>query len=216
MSAESYENARANEAEFADGEVLAIEAKAGSREARNALYMQERSHLGRLAGRARRYLRNASWAYAEPPITHEDIEQQAFIIFCELLYAWEPEEQTFRAFLAKRMPGRLMHYVRDSLGPRRIYSPGREAAQVIDEERAAERAEAPAGREPWDDVAKRLHLEGLPYRLRTALMLRYWDDLPSGEIAERTGRSRRSVNREVSKAVARAREKVLEGWEHAG
>src|SRR6478609_11155351 len=114
MSAESFDEAKSDRDNRAWAE-LAEAACEGNREARNELYMLARPAIHGLGWRARRYLRNASYGYTEPPVTPEDIDQQAFIVFCELLESWPQGDEEFRAYMHRKMPGRLMHYVRASL-----------------------------------------------------------------------------------------------------
>jgi RNA polymerase sigma factor (sigma-70 family) len=51
-------------------------------------------------------------------------------------------------------------------------------------------------------------IQGLPYRQRVAVVLRYWDDLPEAQIAETMRCSPRAVNALLSRAMATLRSQV--------
>src|SRR6476620_3461732 len=48
-------------------------------------------------------------------IDAEDIDQQAFIIFCDLLSTWDSESVPFMYYFPKIMHWRLLGYVRDQI-----------------------------------------------------------------------------------------------------
>jgi hypothetical protein len=64
-------------------EILALEAKRGDREARNILYVSLHDVIASRTRPAKRLL--ARLLQASGPIEDEDIDQQAFVIFCDLL-----------------------------------------------------------------------------------------------------------------------------------
>jgi len=164
--------------------------------------MRKREQIGRLAGRARRYLRAISWAYPEPPFTYEDIDQQAFIVFCDLLDEWTPGEQTLALAVIRKISSRLIHYVRDTARPER--NAARRECYSDAEELAAKLPTRPANLpSDWEG-----YTGDLPYRLRVAVTLRYWEDLPASRIADVQGRSTRSVNRDLRRARRLIREKI--------
>lgn len=195
----------------AEDEVLAQAAKQGDREARNALFMRHQPLVRALAGPARRDLRAAILrGYINPILEYADIEQQAFLIFCDLLQCWQPECEPFMALLRRRLPGRLRHYVRDTLhysqsGRVRGTVPyqqdvGRENAQVVP---------SPGGEAlAWEE-----HLGSLPALLRRSIELRYGHDLPSTKIGQMVGRSKRTVNRDLRAALLTLRRSVVSTWE---
>src|SRR5207302_11024646 len=50
------------------------------------------------------------------PVTFEDVDQETFLVFCELLNTWQSHRGVpFKAYLARNAPLRLCDYVRRSL-----------------------------------------------------------------------------------------------------
>src|SRR5205823_5020045 len=102
-------------------EALARAAKAGDRAARNALFLRHVELVKQLGGHARRRLRMACWAgHANARLDPEDIDQQAFLAFCEVLAAWQPERgEPFLALLSRKLPWLLRTYLHGMLTGKR-------------------------------------------------------------------------------------------------
>ena len=99
-----------------DSDRLALAAKSGDREARNALFSQHEGMMKRRAMTVRRML--GTLALEQTSLEAEDIEQQLFLIFCDLLADWQPGQTPFTPFLIKVVPWRVLHYLRGALGYR--------------------------------------------------------------------------------------------------
>jgi RNA polymerase sigma factor (sigma-70 family) len=186
-----------------DEERLARGAKEGCREARNDLFLRYRDLIQRLAAPSRRLLlRTVTYRrLANPAIELEDIDQQAFLVFCDVLDEWNPDAERFDERLARRMPGLLLHYVRDTLR----YS-SRERGGIEENEPAiAEDGELRGALPPY--------ALALPAYLQEAVKLRYIDGLPSASIARLVRRNRRTVHRNLKTALALMRDSLEETWE---
>lgn len=192
-------------------EQLATIAKGGDRAARNALYLRNQEAILRMTRWAKRYLREATWAYSDPPLTHEDIEQQTFLVYCELLENWQPGEETFMRVVSRRMPGKLVHYVRDTLAPGKRVQRG--SLYIVESEPSAgeEQYSAIETHDEWSPYAG-----ALPDGLWQAVQMRYWRDMSSAQIARKVGRTERTVNRDIAEGLNRLRAALTEGREHAG
>jgi RNA polymerase sigma factor (sigma-70 family) len=200
--------------ELWSNEELARAAKDGSEEARNALFLRHRAMINKLASYARKILRIAIQSgRVNVIIGTEDIDQQAFVVFCEALVSWEPLSEPFMKYLKRKMPWRLREYVRDSLVgkygdvsnktlPLETHGDGREEYLLP---RANDDADATAR---WGE-----HMRSLPLVLRPTIKLRYYHDMTSAQIANLTGHTRRDINRTLHNAIAILRQELQDDWE---
>ena len=196
-------------------EKLALAAKRGDREARNSLYFEYERLLKLRCRRARRvadkYLAGAG------PIVGEDVDQQCFILFCELLETWVPDETSFVEHLGRGVGWAALHYVRRSLGYRRRlrvvrFAQNDEGVVIepvsVGAEQQMDQAEA---RVDWQEQA-----EGLDERWKRLIVMKFRDDLTTGEISVIDGHSRRTINRDLREAMDTMRAKLEEEWEGCG
>src|SRR5687768_13225106 len=100
-----------------DGEVdpeesLAILARGGDREARNALYLHHFDLIKSKVGGARHMVADVS--KVDQSIQANDIDQQTFLLFCNLLDRWQQGEP-FHTYLERLLPSQASHFVRDYL-----------------------------------------------------------------------------------------------------
>ena len=194
-------------------EKLAWAAKGGDREARNSLFLKYRARINRLALPAKRMA--ARIAPDDMSIEPEDVEQQAFLVFCELLEQWEPGRAPFGAYLASVMQWRLGHYVREATHSRRK-RPLR-SRQEVGEEAATEpsvksigelmdaRLEEVESRETWAARTRSVSKEG-----KHLLNLRFAEGLSTRQIAALSGRSKRTVNRGLRAAISEVHKSLQE------
>jgi len=182
---------------------MAGDAKEGCRESRNALFLRSTEPIRRLEAPARRLLlRTVSYRrLANPAIELEDIHQQAFLVFCKVLDEWNPGVERFEECLTRRMPGYLLHYVRDTLR----YS-SRERESIPDHEPVI--ADDDAAIDGLPDYAL-----SLPPTLEQAVRLRYVDGLSCEGIARLVRRNRSTVTRRLGTALALMRDEIQESWE---
>ncbi len=197
-----------------DDEELANAGKVGSHEARNVLYMRHGALIKRLGSYAKKILRIAIYSgRVNVIIDGDDIEQQAFVVFCELLASWEPQSELFMKYLKRRMPWRLREYVHDTLVSRRgdvsqktlpleVHGDGDELYLL------PRMNDDVDGTTQWGD-----HIKSLPFDLRATLKLRYYDDLTSAQIADLTGHTRREVDKTLHSAIVILRRELQERWE---
>lgn len=171
---------------------LAYEAQRGNRQARNAIYLVLQPRFGPIFWRIRssvlwREREGRSW-------TFEDLEQEAFLIACELIENW-PGGNGIAGYLFIRLPWRL----RDTL--RRWSLTAKHEGPML-----------PIGLPADDaiDVAEvRMELEDIFRRLSGSaaevLRMRVVDGLRDEAIAERLGVSVRTVRRRRQSAYRLAR-----------
>ncbi len=200
-------------------EALARAALQGCKEARNTLFVRQSPLIKKLAGPARKLLRIAVWGgRVNVPIEAEDIDQQAFVAFCDILAAWCPDRETFVKCLGRRLPWMLRDYVKDAvLGKHRP----RHGAHLASTRPLApfENAEEIylSGANSSDDgessVAWGLQVSSLPAPLRLTVQLRFYHDLTSTQIARITGTTQREVNRSLQTAILIMRQELQDDWE---
>jgi RNA polymerase sigma factor (sigma-70 family) len=198
-------------------EELAGLAREGNIEARNDLYFRHRRRIGRMAGRVKSLL--GTLAGGDMSIEAQDLDQQAFLVFCDLLDKWNPARAPFAAYLSSVLDLRLSHYVRDSTHRR-----ARTKVTRLPQPWTAEAEGLPVG-EPADSPLERFlselestdawveHTRALAAPLQRCLSLRFEHELSTGEVAAVVGRSTRSVNRHLRAAMARYMENLEEEWE---
>ncbi len=89
---------------------LAIQTQAGNLNARNALYLALRP---RIASSIRKLRYSGNWERVEGRSwLFEDLEQEAFLIFCELTNQWNPEPPRFAGYFFSHLPWRLRDRLR--------------------------------------------------------------------------------------------------------
>src|SRR6476661_7578810 len=91
---------------------LALAAHNGDIPARNALYLRHRDLISRRIIPARRLARNLAASGAL--IDERDVEQEAFIRFCDLIDEWDPTRTQFVPFMAAMIWRRTCNYVRQT------------------------------------------------------------------------------------------------------
>jgi len=198
--------------EWSDVELVDA-ARSGDREARNALFMRYRERIKILCLKGKQMA--ISFSESDASITGEDVEQQAFLIFCDLLEGWDVSYGvSFRDYLRKMMPWEAVHYVRSATHYRANHKVRRilthfETGEIDLQSREAEQSlEEVEDRVAWDD-----HTEALDDEWRRLIKMRYEQGLTRGEIAALRGYSPRTVNRELRAATDALREKIQDEWE---
>jgi RNA polymerase sigma factor (sigma-70 family) len=89
---------------------LAMQTQAGNIDARNALYLALRP---RIAASIRKLRFSGNWERVEGRSWFfEDLEQEAFLIFCELIIQWKPEPPRFAGYFFSHLPWRLRDRLR--------------------------------------------------------------------------------------------------------
>ncbi|HYP41015.1 MAG TPA: sigma-70 family RNA polymerase sigma factor [Chloroflexia bacterium] len=199
------------EIEMSELEELAWAAKGGDREARNSLFLKYQVRIKRLALPAKRMA--ARIAPDDMSIEPEDVEQQAFLIFCELLEQWEPGRAPFAVYLTNVMQWRLGHYVREATHSRRkrAMRPSRDGDEAAEPsaksigELMDARLEEVESREAWHERTKSVSKEGKHW-----LTLRFAEGLSTRQIAALSGRTKRTVNRGLRAAMSEVRKSLQE------
>lgn len=191
-------------------EELAQAAQAGSTEARNTLFLRQQALLKKLAYPAKRMLYVVtSSGRASSAIGPEDIDQQAFIIFCGLVNTWEPERAPFMHYFPKVMHWRLLGYVRDEFTREHASDNDTLPALIPLEARYDSLQTQSAGpSEAYSSVEWDQHVSRLPEPLRETINLRFYHDLTTAQIASMRGRARRTVNRNIQAAISMLRQSM--------
>ncbi len=206
------------ESEPQDDEELARLAKSGDRQARNRLYFRHEARIRQLVAPARRYA--ALMAAGDASIGPEDVEQQAFIAFCELVEQWDAQRLPFNLFLERRLTRKLRNYVRDALHSRSRVKrvPGALADETIEVAGAVMSAESEAEVRMLEQVEWFERAASLPpdERWKELIMMRFQEGLSSRQIAVVSGRTHRTVNRNLRAAIEAIRNKIQEEWEDCG
>ena len=208
-----------------DDEELAGAIRAGSREARNTFYLRHQAELLEKGRPARRLLGGIrARGRMNVTISPEDIDQQLFVVFCELVEAWQGEvgECLLLEWLDRKLPGKLMHYVR---GATRYYVRGRlsETVPLFLDESGEEHysiasCESPTDHEPEGASGNssknwKKHIETLPAELRETVELRWGQGLSNDEISRRTRHSHKRISRDLNKAVHVLRAELADNWD---
>jgi RNA polymerase sigma factor (sigma-70 family) len=194
------------EQERAEGDALARAAQVGDRAARDELYLRYRQAIRRATEPARRLAAqlDRTGSHIEP----DDLEGEAFIIFCDLLDRWQPGRAPFVPYMLAAMSMRAYHYVRDSNNLRS----GKRAVRLaggpdggdephVEREGAEDATSELDGREGWEALAGRLSDDW-----RRLVAMRYGQDLSAKRIALEVGRSERTVHRTLQYALNTLRE----------
>jgi RNA polymerase sigma factor (sigma-70 family) len=161
---------------------LGCRAAAGDTDALNALYAAYAPRLGYWVHRAQRLFRRYGIDRALEP---EDIAQQAYLVFADLVRAWE-DDQGLSRYVFAYFPWRLSDTVRKMSERRVLRTPAGLPALLLADDSAAA-AEAIALLEALAD--------DLPDREGRVLLLRIRDGLPWDEVARLMGVERRTVFR---------------------
>lgn len=151
--------------------------------ARNALFAAFCPRLDHWVWRA---MRSCARSSADPAIEPADIQQQAFVVFCDLILAWN-ERGSFSAYVIAYFRWRLSDAIRRMSDPReRRSTAGPPSIHLSDGSHAA--AESLA-------LLEALALQ-FPARQALVLLLRVRDGLPWTRIAERAGVDIRTAQRD--------------------
>lgn len=202
-------------------ERMALRARAGDEEARNALFMSQMGLVRVLSRQAKGLVR--SLERRDQSLQPDDIDQQAFVEFCALLKEWEPRQTPFVAYMRHLLPWRLLHYVRRSVryrsGVRILPLASFGAANEANgNERGEPGIEDEATRDKIIGIesndAWRQHTEALDEGLRRAVSLRYGLGFSSREIASMEGRSRRTIDRDLRAAMQKIKRSLQDEWEN--
>jgi RNA polymerase sigma factor (sigma-70 family) len=202
---------------------LALAAQAGDHEARNALYLRYRRLMSIRIAPAKRL---ASWLEATgAPVSAEDVEQEAFVIFCRLLELWRPDRAPFAPFLLEMLSHAAFNYVRAFQRAQGSYAPRAEklsGSSAGGEEEGvpplAAKGQPRQVGEPADVTILRADtwtqlLSHLPGELARLVHLRYREDRSSRQIAKSEGCSQRTVDRDLQLALASIQELMREEME---
>ena len=160
--------------------------------ARNVLYAAFRPRLDHWVWRA---VRSCARSSADLAIEPEDIRQQAFVVFCDLIVAWN-ERGSLSAYLIAYFRWRLSDAIRRMSDPcERRTTAGPPSIHLTDDTHAA--AESVA---LLESLAAQF-----PARQALVLLLRVRDGLPWSQVAERAGVDIRTAQRDwgAVKAVLR-------------
>ncbi|HKP53308.1 MAG TPA: sigma-70 family RNA polymerase sigma factor [Chloroflexia bacterium] len=183
-------------------------AQRGGKEARNTLFLRYRELVKGLCSKGKQTAEGLS--ESDESITGEDVEQQSFLIFCDLLESWDRGfGVSFKDYLRKMMPWAAVHYVRSSMHyrakrkVRRIPTHLERGETDLQSKEAEQSLEEVEDRVAWDD-----HTNALDDEWRRLIKMRYELGLSSGEIAALRGYSTRTVNRELRAATDALREKM--------
>ena len=199
-----------------DDQMLVVAARKGDKEARNALFMRHRNVIAKLCRKGAHMARSLS--KRDGSITGEDVEQQAFLIFCDLLAGWEESFGTsFERYLKKTLPWEAVHYVRSATHyrskrqVRRIPAPSTAGEEDVASMEAMQELDEVEDRADWDEQTGTLE-----HDLRRIIKMRYEQGLSSREIASLQGYSPRKVNRDLRAAKDALRQKLQDEWEDCG
>jgi RNA polymerase sigma factor (sigma-70 family) len=168
---------------------LASQAQHGDIDARNALYLALRP---RIASSIRKLRFSGNWERVEGRSwLFEDLEQEAFLIFCELTNQWNPEPPRFAGYFFSHLPWRL----RDRL---RSWSATtvREAAALPLDVLTDDIAEAAVMREMLDAM-----LATIPPADALVLRLRFINGMSDAVVARELGICTRTVRRRRIRAL---------------
>ncbi len=177
---------------------LALRAKFGDSAARNALFLAIRPRCSPVLNGVRRHelwraLEGRSW-------TFDDLEQEAFPIFCDLVNEWKGVEPRFAGYFFSRFRWRVFDMLR-----RWTLTPRREAAFDDALSIAIDEADSIELRTVVADL-----FAALAPSERQLLVWRVVDGHTDAEVAQMLGVSLKTVRRRRTAAFARAREALAE------
>jgi RNA polymerase sigma factor (sigma-70 family) len=179
-------------AAYQEADALAARAQAGDLAARDQLYARLEPTLARLAAPAMRWTRALPGAWLSP----DDLRQQTFLAFCDLLRAWQPARAPFEVYLGVALPYRLRRFVRRADVPRRWEAPFDVEEGDPPDPAAPDPADAYHGRAAC--AALLAVLEPIDRRIVAAHAI---DGVPLVEVAAALGVSQRTARRRYAAAL---------------
>lgn len=179
---------------------LAHLARGGDRAARDTLFLALGPKIDRMLGRCR----GLAWSSAGPrrdgrPWELEDLGQQAYIAFVDLLALWSGEGAV-GPYLLAHLPWRLRNAWRELAAPRRRGAPFAPAAAELLIDGSAAADEAVVLLEAW--------AAGFPPLDGAILLLRFRDGATAAEIAAALGLQRRTLDRRWRRLRGRLRREL--------
>lgn len=198
--------------------MLTSAAKGGDREARNALYLRHFHCINAMVARAKRIV--AIVWHTDSSMEAQDVVQQTFLIFCDLLDNWHgnPQKEPFLSYLARLMPSHATHFVRDTLHYRATTRVGLASSQFHASQQPVESNQAQfedlLDAQLQSNISWAHHTRNLTEQSNRWITLRYNLGLGSGQIADLCGVSRRTVDRELKAAITQMRHEIQSGWEN--
>jgi RNA polymerase sigma factor (sigma-70 family) len=136
----------------------------------------------------------------------DDLVQEVFLAAWESLPGWRGDSP-LAGWLQGIARHKVENYYRTCL---RAALPLDEAAEELPDTASARGLEHFLDRERQEEKVRRI-LEGLPEAYSLALLWRYWEQCSAREMARRTGKSEKAIER----LLARAREMFREKWKRA-
>lgn len=180
---------------------LALRAQAGELAARNALFLALWPRCAPVLNGIRR---NYLWREREGRAwTFDDLDQEAFLVFCDIVERWGGPEPRFAGYFFTRFRWRMFDVLRSwSVSPRREEALIEELPVAIDE---------------TDAIELRLVIEALFANLtsgeRQLLAWRLIDGRTDAEMAQSLGVSVKTVRRRRIRTFAKARDYATAiGW----
>lgn len=191
-------------------EELAVAAKEGNREARNVLFLRHEQRFQRLVAPVKRLV--AKWSYGDKSIAPEDVDQQLFLIFCELLDSWDRARTPFISYATSMVRWHAFHFVRASFHARARVRVEHEASHeawldVLNEQEVSTPEEIDTT-PVWRDYTSKLKPDWKRW-----VELRFEQGMSSVQIATVSGCSRRTIDRELRAAVHSMLTSIRETWQ---
>ena len=208
---------------------LALSARDSDRLSRNLLYLRCAHTIRNRTIPAQRIADKLGASGA--PINGEDVEQQCFLIFCQLLETWDPGRTPFITYLTDSISNAAYTYVRSiqhlrSTRIKLVHITPPEASYLPEEDTTDNNPLSPSAydlnsrilavdntqeifnNDFWDTIATYLRDDWA--RL---IRQRFWEDKSSDQIARKTGQSRRNIDRTIQSALATLQVEVSDQWE---
>jgi RNA polymerase sigma factor (sigma-70 family) len=193
-------------------QALALKAKSGDREARNILFLRLQSEILNSIHRARQLLGNLN--ERSGPIEEQDIDQQAFLMFCKVLDNWQPRRKAFVPYMKILMRWYAVDYVNSTL---HVRSRRVRIVRMPEKRQMSARnalcallgpAELVESSEEWYAILAQLSLSW-----RRFVSMKFYEGLSSRQIARANHCSTRTVNRTLHAALELLRHNSQEEWE---
>jgi RNA polymerase sigma factor (sigma-70 family) len=181
--------------------------------ARNALYLRHFDRISAMVARAKRIV--AIMWDIDRSIEAEDVVQQTFLIFCDLLDTWNgnSQEETFLSYIARLLPSHATHFVRDTLHYRartRVLRQQPLESTIGNEAEFEDMLVAQLQSNiSWADQTR-----DLPEQSNRWVTLRYNLGLTTVQIALLSGVSPRTVDRHLKAALTQMRNDLQSIWEN--
>jgi len=169
---------------------IAIRAQQGDTDARDALFFAFLPKLDRLIGAIR--VPSAS-AGMTGTWDRDDVEQEAYLVFVELLQGWSGDV-SFTAWLLARFSWRLRDALRDGVG-KPLLPPRLQTVSLEDAELHEEHALLIDDFDPGDEKLVEMLVDSLPPHLSQVLVARALHGKPLAVIAREMQFSRRTLVR---------------------